>query len=205
MLLVSINIFGESAFGVRIISAVFGVINTVLIYYIMKLVFESRKNLRPVIREFMPFLIAFSFVSMRWYFNFARFGFEATTVLFFELLAVLTLFIYRKKRHLWIFFLVGIFSGLAYNSYTPGRLFFILPLVFIIYEFESMKQLSKNLGKPLLYFLIPFLIIILPLNFWCSTRNIDIKLRQGFLSIYNITKLNIFEEVIFDNLSHTIL
>lgn len=47
-------------------------------------------------------------------------------------------------------------------------------------------------------------IIILPLNFWCSTRNIDIKLRQGFLSIYNITKLNIFEEVIFDNLSHTI-
>jgi 4-amino-4-deoxy-L-arabinose transferase-like glycosyltransferase len=166
MLLVSINIFGESAFGVRIISAVFGVINTVLIYYIMKLVFESRKNLRPVIREFMPFLIAFSFVSMRWYFNFARFGFEATTVLFFELLAVLTLFIYRKKRHLWILFLVGIFSGLAYNSYTPGRLFFILPLVFIIYEFESMKQLSKNLGKPLLYFLIPFLIIILPLNLY---------------------------------------
>ena len=47
-------------------------------------------------------------------------------------------------------------------------------------------------------------IIILPLNFWCSTRNIDIKLRQGFLSIYNITKLNIFEEIIFENLSHTI-
>ena len=47
-------------------------------------------------------------------------------------------------------------------------------------------------------------IIILPLNFWCSTRNIDIKLRQGFLSIYNISKLNIFEEVIFEKLSHTI-
>ena len=47
-------------------------------------------------------------------------------------------------------------------------------------------------------------ILILPLNFWCSTRNIDIKLRQAFLSIYNIIKLNIFEEVIFDNLSHTI-
>jgi hypothetical protein len=47
-------------------------------------------------------------------------------------------------------------------------------------------------------------ILILPLNFWCSTRNIDIKLRQGFLSIYNIIKLNIFEEIIFENLSHTI-
>lgn len=166
MLLGAINLFGENAFSVRILSAVFGVINTVLIYYIMKLVFESRKNLQPAIRDFMPFLIAFSFVSMRWYFNFARFGFEATTVIFFELLAILSLFIYRKKRNLWILFFVGVFSGLAYNSYTPGRLFFILPLIFIIYEFESMKQLTKNLGKPLLYFLIPFLIIIIPLNLY---------------------------------------
>ena len=166
MLLGAIKLFGENAFSVRIISAVFGVINTLIFYQLMKLVFEERKKLSADIKVFMPFLIAFAFTTMRWYFNFARFGFEGTTVLFFELSAILMLFLYRKHKKLFLLLLTGFFSGLAYNSYTPGRLFFIVPLIFIIYEFESMKQLVRNGAKPLLNFLIPFLIIILPINLY---------------------------------------
>jgi hypothetical protein len=47
-------------------------------------------------------------------------------------------------------------------------------------------------------------IIIIPLNFWCSIRNIDIQLRKSFLDIYNIDLINIFEEKVFNDTSYTI-
>lgn len=47
-------------------------------------------------------------------------------------------------------------------------------------------------------------IIIVPLNFWCSIRNIDIQLRKQFLSVYNVLCVNVFEEQVFDDTSYTI-
>lgn len=47
-------------------------------------------------------------------------------------------------------------------------------------------------------------IIILPLNFWCSIRKMDIKLREMFLGVYQIEKLNIFEEKVFDDTTYSI-
>lgn len=47
-------------------------------------------------------------------------------------------------------------------------------------------------------------IIIIPLNFWSSIRMSDIKLRQLFLSTYDVKTLNIFEERVFDDTSYTI-
>ena len=42
-------------------------------------------------------------------------------------------------------------------------------------------------------------ILIIPLNFWCSIRKKDRKLRSDFLKIYNILNLNIFEEQVFND------
>jgi hypothetical protein len=47
-------------------------------------------------------------------------------------------------------------------------------------------------------------IIIIPLNFWCSIRKGDIELRKQFLQIFNIDKLNIFEERVFNDTSYTV-
>jgi len=47
-------------------------------------------------------------------------------------------------------------------------------------------------------------IIIIPLNFFCSIRNMDIDLRRQFLNIYIIKQLNIFEEQVFDDTSYTV-
>jgi hypothetical protein len=46
-------------------------------------------------------------------------------------------------------------------------------------------------------------IIIIPLNFWSSIRNGDIKLRKDFLQIYTIQRLNIFEEQVFEDTTYT--
>jgi hypothetical protein len=47
-------------------------------------------------------------------------------------------------------------------------------------------------------------IIIIPLNFFCSIRNMDIELRKKFLNTYIITQLNIFEEQVFDDTTYTV-
>ena len=47
-------------------------------------------------------------------------------------------------------------------------------------------------------------IIIIPLNFFSSIRKNDIKLRKDFLNIYNIKKINIFEEKVFKDTSYTV-
>lgn len=47
-------------------------------------------------------------------------------------------------------------------------------------------------------------IIIIPLNFWSSIRISDIELRKQFLEKYNIIRVNIFEEQVFDDTTYTI-
>lgn len=47
-------------------------------------------------------------------------------------------------------------------------------------------------------------ILIVPLNFISSIRKNDIKLRQDFISKYNILHLNIFEERVFVDTSYTV-
>jgi hypothetical protein len=47
-------------------------------------------------------------------------------------------------------------------------------------------------------------IVIIPLNFWSSIRQIDIDLRAQFLSVYRIIRLNIFEEQVFDDTTYTV-
>lgn len=44
---------------------------------------------------------------------------------------------------------------------------------------------------------------IIPLNFWSSIRKADIELRKAFLGVYDITRLNIFEEQVFDDTTYT--
>ena len=47
-------------------------------------------------------------------------------------------------------------------------------------------------------------IIIIPLNFWSSIRKNDIELRELFLSHYDVLKLNIFEEQVFDDTAYSV-
>ena len=47
-------------------------------------------------------------------------------------------------------------------------------------------------------------IIIIPLNFFCSIRNMDIELRKKFFNTYIIKQLNIFEEQVFDDTTYTV-
>lgn len=47
-------------------------------------------------------------------------------------------------------------------------------------------------------------ILLTPLNFWSSIRKMDIELRKRFLSVYYVSKVNVFEEQVFNDTSYTI-
>ena len=44
-------------------------------------------------------------------------------------------------------------------------------------------------------------IIIIPLNFWCSIRKIDVDLRKQFLCVYKISRVNVFLDKVFNDTS----
>ena len=47
-------------------------------------------------------------------------------------------------------------------------------------------------------------ILIIPLNFWSSIRKKDVELRRDFLRVYNLVRMNIFEEQVFDDTTTTV-
>jgi hypothetical protein len=46
--------------------------------------------------------------------------------------------------------------------------------------------------------------MIIPLNFWCSIREMDVNLRKRFLEKFNIHLVNVFEENVFEDTSYTV-
>lgn len=179
ILLLSIKLFGETIFAVRFPSAIFGVIDTILVFFCFKLIFSYLNKTSHYYQKALTFISTFTFLTLRWYFNFARFGFEATTILFFELLGIICLLLYLQNKKSRYLLLTGIFSGLSYNSYTPGRIFFIIPTLILLWNHFQGKFKSVEITKQILTFFVPFIILIFPLNFYFS-KNTDNRIYEQF-------------------------
>lgn len=165
VLLLSLKSIGINIFALRLPAAIFGILSVLVFYFIIFRVFKQ-SNIK--ISKFFPFTLTFIFLTSRWFIDFSRFAFEPTFLLFLELMSV---FFLLNETNL-SFFFSGLFAGLAYNSYTPGRIFFILPLIFMILKFVkpllTRKQLSKAIIIKLFLFIIPFIIVITPLTIYLS-------------------------------------
>ncbi len=186
ILLSSMKLFGVNTFALRLPSAIFGVINVLLLYLIIRLLFE-RYN------RYLPFASAFILATSRWFFNFPRFSFEMPFLLFLELGAIYFLLSCFKNKSIWLLVLSGIMSGLAFNSYQPGRIFFILPLLFIVLKKEKIKSY--------LFFIVPFILVITPMSLYLLMHNQnDIRINNE-LFLKN-SQLSITQKVQFlaDNL-----
>ena len=73
-----------------------------------------------------------------------------------------------------------------------------------IYDLYQQNDLYKCFLKALIGEPSSGGILIIPLNFICSTRKNDVLLRKNFLDIYSIQQLNIFEETVFEDTSTTV-
>ncbi|MFQ5452334.1 MAG: hypothetical protein ACE5DQ_02105, partial [Candidatus Paceibacterota bacterium] len=134
-------------------------------------------------------ILALVFVTLRWYFNFARFAFEATYLIFLELISLYFILRAVRSKNLHEIALSAIFAGLAYNSYVVGRMFFVVPLFYLIVFYlggvdkrhlrgaDNSRYKTPEVIRRVFYFLIPFLIVIAPLTLYFS-QNPDIRVSQ---------------------------
>lgn len=197
ILLASLKMFGITTFALRLPAALFGVANGLLFFAIMKDVWTKKYHTWLV-----PLVLTILFITIRWYFTFARFAFEATFLLFLELAALWFFFQYQTKRRLLYLGICGLCAGLAFNSYTPGRIFFLLPGFFLLMDLWKNHTSTKNRIVTALTFIIPLVITILPLSLYLK-NNPDIRINQ--LSYMNNPALTISEKgtILGENLGKT--
>jgi 4-amino-4-deoxy-L-arabinose transferase-like glycosyltransferase len=177
ILLSSLKNFGVNIFALRFPAAIFGVLSIFVFYLIIKRIFKQ---------QLLSFLLALTLLSSHWFINFSRFSFEATFLLFLELTSIYFIFKFDEDpRSSFYLIMSGLFAGLAFISYTPGRIFFLLPVGFTILSFPRRRE-SSAYGSPIksgmtniLLFLIPFIIITTPLIKYLLT-NKDTRIDQQF-------------------------
>lgn len=192
LILISFKIFGVSLFALRFPAALFGMLNGVIFYLIAEEIFGIKKFGRYVN---LPFISALIFITLRWHFNFARFSFEATFLLFLELISTFFIFHYLKEKKNLALFVSGLFAGLAFNSYTPRRIFFLVPLLSFWLFGRKLKAalIVQNLKKTakLIIFIIPFILFAAPLALTLSKVE-DYRVSEEF--IFNASDLTLQEK-----------
>ncbi len=218
ILLASLKTFGINTFALRFPAAIFGILSVLMFYLVIKKLKDYELRIKNY--NILPFFLAIIFLTSRWFLNFSRFSFEATFLLFLELTPIYFLLkfdellkakipnflrfnVFRQKISVSSFYIFfsGVFSGLAFLSYTPGRIFFLLPLFFLTLRTLKTFKLYK---LSLLYFLIPFIIIITPLTLYLLT-NKDTRIdQQFFLNNHEIT-INTKVSGLWSNISSTTL
>lgn len=148
IILASLKLFGITTFALRLPATLFGIGSAVVMYVLFqKLVGKTQYSL----------IAGVALLSMRWFLNFSRFSFEATFLIFLELLSMTFLVYALQKKKGYYVLPCSIFAGLSYLSYYPGRIFFMLPLISI--------GLTLN-KKLLLLFIAAFILIITPLTLY---------------------------------------
>jgi len=182
ILLISFKLLGISKFALRIPAAIFGVLNPLVFYLLLRKIFAHKKfHLSPKILSLTPLLLSLLFITSRWYINFSRFGFEVTFLLLLELVSLFFIIFYLEKKRVWQILASGLFAGLAYNSYQPGRLFFFIPLLLLVLHYITISPRPTKLHffREILLFLMPFVLIISPLTVYLI-QHPDIRMYQLF-------------------------
>lgn len=73
-----------------------------------------------------------------------------------------------------------------------------------VFDKFGLNDLYKCFIEQLIHYHVIGGIIIVPLNFWCSSRKSDVALRGRFINKFTIRRLNIFEEKVFDDTAYTV-
>jgi len=163
ILLLFIKLFGITNFALRLPSAIFGVGCVLVFFFVLKQVFNKTNY------YLLPFIGAFVLLTSRWFLNFARFSFEATFLLFLELISILFVLKYSKNKENLFLVLSGIFAGFSFLSYVPGRIFFLVPLIILLYKKIKIKELFL--------YIVPFALMAAPLIFYLIT-NTDARINE---------------------------
>lgn len=147
----TVAIFGVSPLGVRLPSAIFGVLGIYLFYLLVDLIFKNKQ---------LALLSAFLLAISPWHIHFSRWGSESIEMLTLYLVGLYCFLRSFEKNKLLI--LSSIFFALTPLTYHSAKVF--LPLTLIVLGFLYRKQIMKIQKKYLVYSIVIFFLIIIPIT-----------------------------------------
>lgn len=129
---ISVKILGLNEFSTRIPSALFGVLNVLLIYFLAKTIFK----------EDLIGIAAAAFLAISPYnIHFSRFNHEANFTVFFYMLGLLLFYLSFTKGKIWLPLSVFSFS-LSFLSYHPAKV--LVPVTVLLLLGVYFKEVLKN-------------------------------------------------------------
>lgn len=116
------NIFGDTVFGLRMVSAVFSTIALVPFYLLA----------RQVVRPWPAIAAGAMLATGQWYLHFSRSGWENVHVALYALSAALalTLALRSERRRYWWYIAAGVAAALGLYGYFAGRLILVALLAY---------------------------------------------------------------------------
>lgn len=142
-----IKLFGLSEFAVRAPAVLFGVINVLLLFFLVRLITKNK---------YVAILSALFLSITPWFIHFSRVNWETNFALCFFLIGLLLFYlgIYRKS---FLLILSLIFFGLDLYTYNAAKIFVPLLLLFLIIIYR--KELCR-IKCYALFALIAFLVVL---------------------------------------------
>jgi hypothetical protein len=180
----SFSIFGTSIVSFKAVSIFFGIL-TVLGMFLL-----TNEILIPIVsekeRRFTALLSSFLLATSFWHINFSRIGFRAIMLPFVLTFSFYFLFKGLRKKSKTSFILGGIIYGIGFHTYISFRLSVLLLAVMILswmYIYFKKKELKKffSLG---LYFVIPAIIVALPIGIYFLQNPQDFISRAAPISVF---------------------
>jgi len=166
----SIRIFGNEPWALRIVSAIFGVFTVLGLYFLTKELFG---------KETIALLASFFLTTSFWHINFSRIGFRAIMAPFFLVWGLWLTWRLINKPQIFLSFLGGLIFGLGFHSYISYR---IAPLLLII-PFCILIKNKKFLL--ILFFIIGMIIAASPLIIYFYQHPADFLGRTTQISVFS--------------------
>ncbi len=174
LIALSIKVFGQSIFAVRIVSALFGVGTAAAAFLVGRELFNNRK---------IGILFALLLAVTRWDLVWSHIGMHGVTVPFFELLSFGLILRALRLQRFKDYLLAGLALGLGLCFYVPYRLFPLVMIILLVLICLAHHDYLKKTWRHLIVFVFGAFLISVPISqfavfhadeFWGRTDQVSI-------------------------------
>lgn len=145
-----VKLFGLNVLAVRLLPATLGVLTVLLLYVLVKKLFDARAGL----------IAAFLLCISPWHIMMSRWSLESNLLPFFLLLGVTTLvYCYESRRRQWLIPFSLVFLAISFYSYATSV--FVIPSLILLYALFNYRTIWRYKWSFLLS-LVVFVVISFP-------------------------------------------
>jgi 4-amino-4-deoxy-L-arabinose transferase-like glycosyltransferase len=177
---VSMRIFGETIYGLRMSSVIVGTLTLIPFYFLVRLLFDKKTALVAA------FLLAVShpFIAL------SRLGINYTQTTLFEVTTFYFLFRGLRTRRWWDFVLSGLFMGAGLYLYYASRLVPLIVAGFLVYATIARRDFVRARWQGVVILSCTAMVIFAPMavyfvrhpwHFMSRTNHVFVLAEQGWV------------------------